>query len=112
MLWAVLNLIGLLVVVFLVANFLAGSGSSTTVEDVARSKCVQDGFPAEKMLVHGYTINNGMFGFGGTATVEFGADASLGLDGRRKMEPLALRVELRRHMNLLSWEVVNIEHEP
>jgi hypothetical protein len=112
MLWAVPSLIGLLVVVFLLANFLVGSGSSTTVVDVARSKCVKDGFPAEKMLVSSTYINNGMFGFGGTATVEFGSDGSFGPDGRRKMEPMALRVELSRRMNLLGWEVVRIEHEP
>jgi hypothetical protein len=112
MLWAVPSLIGLLVVVFLVANFLVGAGSSTTVVDVARSRCVKDGFPAEKMLVYSYTINNGMFGFGGTATVEFSADGGFGPDGKRKMEPSMLRVELSRRMNLLAWEVVSIEHEP
>jgi hypothetical protein len=112
MLWAVPRLIGLLVVVFLVASFLVGSGSTTTVMDVARSRCVKDGFPAEKMLINNCTTNNGMFGFGGTATVEFGADGSFGSDGRRKMEPLVLRVKLSRRMNLSGWEVVSIEHEP
>jgi hypothetical protein len=110
--WAVPSLLGLLVVAFLVANFLVGSSASTTAVDVARSKCVRDGFPAEKMLVNGFTIKNGMFGFGGTATVEFGADGSFGPDGKRKMEPMVLRVELSRRMNLLAWEVVRIEHEP
>ncbi len=112
MLCAVPSLLGLLVVVFLVANFLVGSGSSATVVDVARSECVKDGFPAEKMLVRGSTIDNGMFGFGGTATVEFGADGSFDPDGRRKTEPLVLRVKLSRRMNLSGWEVVGIEHEP
>ena len=109
---AVPVLIGLLIGIFLLANFLVGSGSSTTVVDIARSGCVEAGFPAEKMLVGSYAINNGMFGFGGTATVEFEADARLGPDGKRRMEPLTLRVELSRRMNLSNWEVVNIEHEP
>jgi hypothetical protein len=108
----VLSLIGLVVGGFLVANLLVGSDSSTTVVEVARSKCVQDGFPAEQMLVYGYTINIGMFGFGGTATVELGADGSFGPDGKRKMEPLMLRVQLSRRTNLSAWEVLSIEHEP
>jgi hypothetical protein len=105
-------LVGLLVVVFLLVNFFAGPGSSTTVVDVARSRCVKDGFPADKMSVHSFTIDNGMFGFGGAATVEFTADGSFGRDGRRKRAPLVLRVELSRRMNLLAWEVDGIEHEP
>jgi hypothetical protein len=111
-LWAMLSLIGLLSVGFLFANFFVGSGSSTTVVDVARSKCVKGGFPAEKMLMNGYAIDNGMFGFGGTATVEFIADGTIGRDGKRKMEPLVLHVQLSRRMNLSGWKVVNVEHEP
>jgi hypothetical protein len=111
-LWAVLSLLALVVVGFLLANFFVGPGSSKTVEDVARSKCVKGGFPAEKMLVSSSEINNGMFGFGGTAAVVFNADGSFGPDGKRKMEPLVLRVQLSRRMNLSDWEVVSIEHEP
>jgi hypothetical protein len=87
LLWAVMGLIGLLVGGFLIANLLVGSGSSMTVVDVARSECVKAGFPAEKMQVRSYIIRNRMFGFGGTATVEFEADGRLGPDGKRKMEP-------------------------
>src|SRR5262249_13307183 len=112
MLWAVLSLIGMLLVVFLLANFFVGAGSSATVIDVARSRCVQDGFLAENLLVNGFIVKNGMFGFGGTATVEFGADGSFARDGRRKMEPLLLRVRLSRRMYLSEWEVDSIEHEP
>jgi hypothetical protein len=110
--WAVLSLLGLVIVGFLVANFFVGSGSTKTVEDVARSKCVKDGFPAEKMLLRSLETNNGMFGFGGTATVEFVSDGSFGPDGKPKMEPLVLRVALSRRMNLTGWEVIGIEHEP
>ena len=60
------------------------------------------------MVVGEYMIDNGMFGFGGTATVKFEADSSFGPDGKPKMEPLVLRVELRRPMNLLAWEVVGV----
>jgi hypothetical protein len=109
---AVPILIGLLIGIFLLANFFVGAGSSKTVVDIARSKCVEDGFQADKMLLGSYTIKNGTFGFGGTATVEFEADGRLGPDGKRKMEPLALRVELRRPTNLSSWKVFGIEHEP
>ncbi len=112
MLWTVASLIALLVVVFLFANFWVGSGSADKVVEVARSKCVQDGFPAEKMPLGGYAIDNGMFGIAGHATVEFHADGSIGPDGKRKMEPLMLRVELRRRMNLMAWEVVSVHHEP
>jgi hypothetical protein len=109
--WAVLSLLALAVVGFLLANFFVGSGSSKTVEDAARAKCVKDGFPAEKMLVSSCEIDNGMFGFDGTATVVLSADGSFGPDGKRKMEPLVLRVKLSRRMNLADWEVVGIEHE-
>src|SRR5215469_8379222 len=112
LLLAVPTLIGLLIGLFLLANFLVGAGSGTTVVNIARTGCVHAGFPADKMVLRGYEINNGILGFGGTATVEFEADGRLGPDGKRKMEPLALRVELRRRMNLSNWEVVGIEHEP
>jgi hypothetical protein len=64
------------------------------------------------MLVGEYMIDNGMFGVGGTATVKFEADRSSGPEGKPKMEPLVLRVELKRRMNLSAWEVVGITHEP
>ena len=109
---AVTGLLGLLVVLLLAANFFVGVGSSTTVVEVARARCVEDGFPAEKMVLIRYAGDSGMFGFGQTATVEFGADRSFGPDGKNKMEPLMLRVKLCRRMNLLPWEVVSVEHEP
>ena len=94
--------IGLLVVVFLAANLWVGSGSTATVVDVARFKCVKDGFPAQNMAVTYVHFNSGIFGFGGHATVEFN---SVGMDPAR---PKPLRVELRRHMNLLEWEAVSV----
>jgi hypothetical protein len=112
MLRGVSGLLGLLVVVFLAANFLVGGGSSTTVVEVARARCLKDGFPADKMLLISYSGNGGMFGFGQTATVEFAADRSFGPDGKNKMEPLMLHVKLSRRMNLLPWEVDSVEHEP
>lgn len=102
MLQTVVLLIGLLVVVFLVANQVVGSGSTETMVNVARSKCVKDGFPAQNMAVHRYEMDNGMFGFGGHATVEF---TSVGMDQAR---PKPLRVELRRPMNLWEWEAVSV----
>jgi len=94
---AVALLIGLLVVVFLVANWWVGGGSSATVEDVARSKCIKDGFPAQTMvLAESWGQDNNMFGFGGRATVVFAGDGKL------------LRVELRRSMNLMKWEAVSV----
>jgi hypothetical protein len=97
---------------FPAGKLLVGSGTSTTVVNVARSNCIGGGFPADKMLICEYLIDNGMFGFGGTATVKFEADRSCGPDVKPKMEPLVLRVELRRPMNLLAWEVVGVKHEP
>jgi hypothetical protein len=109
--WAVASLIGLMVV-FLAANFHVGSGSTTAVVDAARSRCVKDGFPAEKMLAGEVVVDDSMFGFGGRATVELYADGRFGRDGRRRMEPLALRVELRRSMNLSQWQAISVQHEP
>jgi hypothetical protein len=115
MLQAVAVLFGFLVVAFLVANWFVGSGSTATVVDVARSKCVKDGFPAKVMLANRYEIDNGMFGFGGRATVVFLRDGRFGPDGRivefgpdGQRIPIELRVELRRLMNLLEWEAVSV----
>lgn len=106
------SFIGLVALGFLFANFFVGSGSTKTVEDVARTRCIQDGFPADRMSLKSLETDTGMFGFGGTATVELVSDGRFGPDGKPKMEPLAIRVKLSRHMNLSSWEVVNIEHQP
>jgi hypothetical protein len=102
MLQVVAFLIGLSVAVFLVANQVVGSGSTETLVNVARSKCVKDGFPAQNMALLRYEADNGMFGFGGHATVEF---HSVGMDPAR---PKPLRVELRRPMNLLEWEAISV----
>jgi hypothetical protein len=110
---AIVLFLGLLVVVFLVANFWVGSGSSRTVVDIARSKCLTDGFPAEGMIADNIEIDNGMFGFGGRATVEFGRDGRKGeFDPAGKRIPNRLRVELRRRMNLLKWEAVRVVQDP
>jgi len=115
MLCAVALLIGLLVVVFVVANWWVGSGSTATVVDVARSKCVKDGFPAQTMLAQEIDVDSNMFGFGGRATVVFYRDGRFGPDGRivefapdGQRIPIELRVELRRGMNLLDWEAVSV----
>jgi hypothetical protein len=115
MLQAVALLIGLLVVVFVVANWWVGSGSSATVVDVARSKCVKDGFPDQTMLSQETDVDSNMFGFGGRATVVFYRDGKFGRDGRiiefspdGQRIPIELRVELRRRMNLMEWEAVSV----
>jgi hypothetical protein len=113
MLWGVAVLIGLLVVVFLGANFWVGSDSSATVVDIARSKCVTDGFPAQGMIPDLVEVDNGMFGFAGRATVEFGRDGRKGdFDPAGKHIPNRLRVELRRRMNLSEWEAVSVVEDP
>ena len=109
MLLAVSSLIGLLVVVFLVANFRVGSGSSAIMVDVARSQCLQTGFRAKNMLADEVSCDNGMFGFGGRATVEF---VRVGLGPWDQGQPKVLRVELRRSMNLLGWEAISVWHQP
>jgi hypothetical protein len=112
---AVALLIGLLLVVFVVANWWVGGGSSATVVDVARSKCIKDGFPAQTMIVIEVDGEDGTFSFGQRATVVFARDAKFGRDGRitefspdGKRIPIELRVELRRSMNLMGWEAVSV----
>jgi hypothetical protein len=120
-LYAVALLIGLLVVVFVVANWWVGGGSSATVVDVARSKCVKDRFPARTMIAtevsgeRGIFDFCGLFGFGGRASVVFIRDGRFGPDGRiiefnpdGQRIPIELRVELRRGMNLMEWEAVSV----
>jgi hypothetical protein len=54
-------------------------------------------------------IQNGMFGFGGCANVEFGRDALKGeFDPDGKRIPNRLRVQLRRSMNLSEWEAISV----
>jgi hypothetical protein len=112
---AVAILIGLLLVVFVFANWWVGGGSSATVVDFARSKCIKDGFPAQTMKVIEVDGEDGMFGFGQRATVVFVRDGKFGRDGRitefspdGKRIPIELRVELRRSMNLMGWEAVSV----
>jgi hypothetical protein len=50
-LWTLASLTGLLVVAFLVTNLLVGGGPTATIVDVARSRCVKDGFPTQDMMV-------------------------------------------------------------
>jgi hypothetical protein len=109
MLCAVASLICLLVVGFLVANWRVGSGSSATVVEVARSQCVQDGFQAQNMIPYTVYVDNGSFGLGGRATVEF---CRVGLGPWGQDEPRILRVELRRHMNLCEWQALSVTPEP
>jgi hypothetical protein len=109
---AAASLIVLLLAVFLLANAWVGSGSTAALVQVARSKCVEDGLPAQEMRINEVTSDSGLFGFGGHGTVEFGADGTFGPDGKRRMEPLVIRVELRRRMNLLEWEVARVSHDP
>jgi hypothetical protein len=100
MLCAAALLIALSVVAFLVANWWVGGGSSATVEEVARSKCIKDGFPAQNMVLReSWGDTNNPFGFGGRATVVFAENGKL------------LRVELRRTMNLMEWEAVSVVEE-
>ena len=113
MLCAVALLIALLVVVFVGANWWVGGGSTATVVDVARSKCIKDGFPGETMQVLEFREEPGFGGFGGHATVVFmrgwGRDKRIiefSPDGKRI--PIYLRVELRKSMNLMGWEAVSV----
>jgi hypothetical protein len=69
------------------------------VEGAARSKCIEDGFPAESMTLVVLEVDDHMIGFGGGATVVFAGD------GRK------LRVSLRKIMNLTGWEAVSVVEE-
>jgi hypothetical protein len=111
-LWAVATVVGLFLIGVFFAKILAGNLSTTTLVEIARSQCVKDGFPAADMMVSEVTIDNGLFGFDGHGTVEFRSDTSFGRDGKPKMAPLVLRVELRRRMDMSGWEVTGISHEP
>lgn len=107
-------LLTLLVGLFLGANFwVGGGGSSATVEEVARSRCIQEGLPAKNLVLLGCTVDDmNLFGFGGRALIEFRCRPGFGPDGKKEMEPLLLRVELRRQMNLMNWEVLHVSKEP
>jgi hypothetical protein len=107
MLWAVVSLIGVLAVVFLAANWWVGGGSSENLIDLARAKCVKDGFPIEHRTVSSFECVNHLFG--GRATVEF---CRVGMGPWGPDEPRVFRVELRKRMNLLGWEAVSVSQEP
>jgi hypothetical protein len=105
----ILSLMALLLVAFLAANLSVGSGSTATVIDAARSTAESNGFHVYTMAVSEVSSSSGLFGFGGRATVEF---VRTGLGPWPEDQPRVLRVELRRPMNLLRWEAVDISHEP
>jgi hypothetical protein len=104
----ILSLMALLLA-FVAANLSVGSGSTTTVVDAARSACEKDGFPVQSMAMREVSTDSGLFGFGGRANVEF---VRTGLGPWAEDQPRLLRVELRRPMNLLKWEAVNVRHDP
>lgn len=108
---AVAFLIVLLIALSLIANQFVGSGSLITMVDVARSKCVQEGFPAQVMKLGETTMDSGIFGFGGTGRAVFTRDGRIGQDGKIvEVSPDGKRIpiELRRFMNLMEWEVVSV----
>jgi hypothetical protein len=107
--WTTVGVIGLLLLLFLVANLIVGSGSTATIVEAARARCSKDGFPAQDMKVTEVYCDNGNFGFGGHATVEF---TRVGLGPWKEGQPRILRVELHRRMNLLGWEAAGVWHEP
>jgi hypothetical protein len=109
LLGALASLIGLLVVVFLAANLLVGSGSMATLVEVARSQCIKNGIPAQDMIVTEVSSKSGILGFGGRATVAF---SRVGLGPWGQDVPKVLRVEMRRPMNFSEWEVVSVRKEP
>jgi hypothetical protein len=92
------------------ANWWVGSGSTKRLEEVARTRCAQEGLPIDQMLESSSEMDNGVLGFRGRAVLIFHADGRLVL--RDKMTPLEVRVELRRRMNLMDSEVVSISHSP
>lgn len=112
---AAVFLLVLLIALFLIANQLVGSGSLITMVDVARAKCVQAGYPVQVMKLGESAMDSGIFGFGGSGRVVFIRDGRMGQDGKivefspdGKRIPLEVRVELRRVMNLMEWDAVNV----
>jgi hypothetical protein len=110
--WTALGLIIVVVIGFLVVTGSFMGVSTQTVTASARARCIEAGFPAENMHASAVTYDSGFLGFGGYATVQFDADATLDPNGKRKTEPLQLRVELRRWISLTGWRVASLTHEP
>ncbi|HEV3237719.1 MAG TPA: hypothetical protein VGZ25_12065, partial [Gemmataceae bacterium] len=77
----------LLVVTFLGANVLVGGDDIKDMVDLARLKCMKEGFPAKDMSATCIIADTGTLGFGGRGTVEF---SPVGMDPKR---PKPLRVE-------------------
>ena len=102
----ILYLLCLFVICILGANALVGGNDVKDMVDLARSKCIQEGFPAKDMITTSTLAKSGFLGFGGHGTVEF---SSVGMDPNR---PKPLRVELRKPFNLTGWEAVSVVEVP
>jgi hypothetical protein len=84
------------------ANALVGGDDIKDMVDLARLKCLHEGFPIKDMSATCIIADTGTLGFGGKGTVEFSPGV---MDPKR---PKPLRVELRKPLNLIGWEAVSV----
>src|SRR5579859_878382 len=99
---SLIYLVCLFVFCILGANLLVGGDDMKDMVDLARLKCVNEGYPAKDMKATCIIASTGTLGFGGSGTVEF---SPVGMDPKR---PKPLRVELRKPFNLTGWEAVSV----
>jgi hypothetical protein len=95
-----------LLVLFLGVNLWSGNFSTGELVEIARAGCIQAGYPANEMLVFGSSADPGIMGFGGRAEVEF---RRLTILNGKESEPLWIRVELGRPMNVMKWQVRSVK---
>jgi hypothetical protein len=99
---SLIYLVCLFVFCVLGANLLVGGDDMKDMVDLARLKCVNEGYPAKDMSATCVIASTGILGFGGSGTVEF---SPVGMDPKR---PNPLHVELRKPLNLTGWEAVSV----
>ncbi len=93
----ILSAVAGLVVLLLFINMLIG-GDESAMKFVAREKGVAEGWPAEQQkLVHS-GCDTGFFGIGGYGIVD------LRVPDNKNVQ----RIELRKILNVLGWQVVSI----
>jgi hypothetical protein len=86
----------------LAVNYMAGELSPTsTALDAALAECRVKGWQENDLAQSGYQVSNSILGSSATIT----------LTPKDLNRPKTVRVQLRKRINLLGWEVVDYKEE-
>lgn len=98
----ILNVVGGCLLLLLAVNYMAGELTATsTALGAALAECRVKGWQANDLAQSGYQVSNSILG--STATIT--------LKPKDPNRPKTVRVQLRKRINLLGWEIVDYKEE-